>query len=76
MNSATLSLFSPGMTTGLVVEAGHSLISCVPIFEGFLIPHAIQKSTLAGNLLILISRGGNNETSRSTPETKIIIIRT
>lgn len=34
MNSATLSLFSTGTTTGLVVEAGHSIVSVVPIFEG------------------------------------------
>lgn len=36
MNSATLSLFSTGSTTGLVVEAGHALTSIVPIFEGYI----------------------------------------
>lgn len=41
MNSATLSLFSTGITSGLVVESGHSLTSVVPVFEGFVIPHAI-----------------------------------
>lgn len=48
MNSATLSLFSTGSTTGLVVESGHALTSVVPIFEGFPMPHAIAKSTIAG----------------------------
>ena len=48
MNSATLSLFSTGLTTGLVVESGHQLTSVVPIFEGFMVHHAIQKSSIAG----------------------------
>ncbi|KRX02013.1 hypothetical protein PPERSA_07658 [Pseudocohnilembus persalinus] len=48
MNSATLSLFSTGQTTGLVVEAGHAITSVVPIFEGFPLPHAITRSTIAG----------------------------
>jgi actin-related protein len=41
MNSATLSLFSTGLSTGLVVESGHSLTSVVPVFEGYLVNHAI-----------------------------------
>lgn len=52
MNSSTLSLFSTGTTTGLVIESGHSLTSCVPIFEGFPIQHAFQKNQLAGDEMI------------------------
>jgi len=40
MNSASLSLFSTGLTTGLVVEAGHGTTSVTPIFEGFPVNHA------------------------------------
>ncbi len=50
MNSATLSLFSTGSCTGLVVESGHALTNIVPIFEGFPISHAIyEKSLIAGD---------------------------
>lgn len=47
-NSSSLSLFSTGETTGLVIESGHSITSCIPVFEGFTIPHAFQYSYLAG----------------------------
>lgn len=33
MNSSTLSLFSTGDTTGLVIESGHGLTTVTPIFE-------------------------------------------
>jgi actin-related protein len=33
MNSATLSLFSTGKTTGFVIESGHGLTTATPIFE-------------------------------------------
>jgi len=41
MNSSSLSLFSTGQTTGLVVETGHSQSTVVPIFEGYPILHAM-----------------------------------
>ncbi len=33
MNSATLSLFSTGETSGLVIESGHGLSTVTPVFE-------------------------------------------
>lgn len=33
LNSSTLSLFSTGETTGLVVESGHGLTTVTPVFE-------------------------------------------
>eukprot|EP00388_Colpodella_angusta_P001539 GDKJ01004853.1.p1 GENE.GDKJ01004853.1~~GDKJ01004853.1.p1 ORF type:complete len:420 (+),score=82.32 GDKJ01004853.1:28-1287(+) len=39
MNSAVLSLFSTGMTRGLILEIGHESTWSVPVFEGFAIPH-------------------------------------
>ena len=35
MNSATLSLFSTGETSGLVIESGHGLSTVTPVFEVF-----------------------------------------
>eukprot|EP00331_Platyophrya_macrostoma_P002509 CAMPEP_0176418056 /NCGR_PEP_ID=MMETSP0127-20121128/7238_1 /TAXON_ID=938130 /ORGANISM="Platyophrya macrostoma, Strain WH" /LENGTH=438 /DNA_ID=CAMNT_0017798297 /DNA_START=29 /DNA_END=1345 /DNA_ORIENTATION=- len=48
MNSSTLSLFSTGRTRGLVVESGHGVTGSVPVFEGFILPHATNFSTISG----------------------------
>lgn len=48
INSATLSLFSTGTTTGLVAEAGEGISYAVPVFEGYALPHAILKLDVAG----------------------------
>jgi len=48
MNTAALSLFSTGTTTGLVAECGHGLSYAVPIFEGFALPHGIHTLHVAG----------------------------
>lgn len=48
MNTAALSLFSTGTTTGLVVECGQGLTYAVPIFEGFALPHGIHTLNVAG----------------------------
>jgi len=47
-NTAVLSLFSTGRTRGLVVESGEGLTQAVPVFEGYAIPHAINRISLAG----------------------------
>lgn len=39
-NSAPLSLFASGRTTGMVVECGAGLTSVVPVFEGLALAHA------------------------------------
>jgi actin-related protein len=49
MNSASLSLFSTGATRGFVIEAGHGLITTVPVFEGHLLKHAMHKTHIAGD---------------------------
>ena len=48
MNTAVLSLFSTGKTTGVVAECGEGVSYTVPIFEGYALPHAINKNDIAG----------------------------
>ena len=48
MNTAVLSLFSTGTTTGLVTECGQGLTYAFPIFEGYALPHAIHTLNIAG----------------------------
>jgi actin-related protein len=48
MNTAVLSLFSTGTTTGLVTECGQGLTYAVPVFEGYALPHAIHTINISG----------------------------
>ena len=41
-------MYSTGKVSGLVVESGESLTYTVPVFEGYAIPHALEKLELAG----------------------------
>ena len=48
---AILALFSLGKTTGVVWDAGDGLFHTVPIYEGYGLPHAVQRSGLSGAML-------------------------
>lgn len=73
MPTPLLSLFSVGLTTGLVVESGDGLTWVCPIINGQMVQHSVQKLSLAGvdvnhNLKNLLMREGINIASSAADE--------
>ncbi|XP_028857961.1 uncharacterized protein LOC114802958 isoform X2 [Denticeps clupeoides] len=45
---AVLALYAAGRTTGVVFDSGDGVSHSVPVFDGYCLPHAVQRFNLAG----------------------------
>ena len=75
INTSSLSLFSTGRTTGLVVECGESMTYVSPIYEGFPLYHSLNKTKLAGKDLTKIYIDGIQENQIKINVDDLITIR-
>lgn len=55
-NSSSCAMFAAGRTTGVVVDCGAGLTSCVPVFEGLALTHAVVMSDYGGQDLTALVR--------------------
>ena len=46
---AVCALYASGRSTGVVLDSGYGVSHTVPIYEGFAIPHAIERMHIGGN---------------------------
>ena len=41
-------MYAEGMTSGMVLESGEGMSTCVPVCEGYVVQHAIQRLDVGG----------------------------
>jgi actin-related protein len=70
-----MSLYAAGRTTGLVCDSGDGVTHTIPVFEGFSIPHAVEKMEIAGRVLTDYMQKlllGTGESLTSSAELEIV----
>ena len=75
INSSSLSLYATGRTSGLVVQCGETRTYTVPIYEGFPLYHALNKTKIGGRDLTEIFRRGILENKIDIKEGDIHTLR-
>ena len=75
INSSSLSLYATGRTSGLVVQCGETRTYTVPIYEGFPLYHALNKTKIGGRDLTEIFRTGILENKINIKEGDIHTLR-
>jgi actin-related protein len=70
---AVLSMYGSGKTTGIVLDAGDGVTHTVPIFEGYSLPHGVDRNNFAGrnltdHMVKLLNEVGLNLSSSSECE--------